>query len=157
MTNKIIITYYSHSGNTKYLAEQIQKEIGGEIEEIIPVNPYPNDYNEVVEIAKIEKAQNIMPELTPFSKNLSDYDTIFVGTPVWWYTMSSPVRTFLAKNNFEGKTIVPFCTHGGGGASSTYTDMKTYAPNADVKTGFTMYERTIDEKALKNWLNSLNL
>lgn len=157
MTNKILITYYSHSGNTKYLAEMIQNEIGGDIAEIIPVTSYSNNYNEVVEIAKVEKSQNFMPELKPLNKNLSEYDTIFVGTPVWWYTMSSPIRTFLVKNNFEGKTIVPFCTHGGGGASSTYTDMKTYAPNAEIKTGFTVYERDVNEKLLKDWLKSLNL
>ncbi len=157
MTHKILITYYSHTGNTRYLAEKIQKETGGDIAEIIPVTPYPNDYDEVVEMVKTEKVQNFMPELNPMEKDLSQYDIIFVGTPVWWYTMSSPVRTFVAKNDFENKTIVPFCTHGGGGASSTFTDIKKFAPNAKIKTGFSTYVRTIDEKSLKNWLNSLNL
>lgn len=157
MTHKILITYYSHSGNTKYLAEKIKAEIGGDIAEIVPVKPYPNNYDEVVEMVKVEKVQNFMPELKPIENDLSQYDIIFVGTPVWWYTMSSPVRTFVAKNDFSGKIIVPFCTHGGGGASSTFTDIKTFTPKSDVKTGFATYGRTVDEKSLKNWLNSLNL
>lgn len=157
MEHKILITYYSYTGNTKYLAEKIQKETGGDIAEIIPVTPYPNNYDEVVEMVKTEKVQNFMPELKPMEKDLSQYDIIFIGTPVWWYTISSPVRTFVAKNDFSGKIIVPFCTHGGGGASSTFTDIKTFAPKADIKAGFATYGRTVDEKALKNWLNSLNL
>lgn len=157
MQKKILITYYSHTGNTKYLAEKIQAKIGGNIEQIIPIKAYPNDYDEVVEKVKAEKVQKFMPELKPITKDLSQYDIIFVGTPVWWYTFSSPVRTFLTKNDFAGKVIVPFCTHGGGGEASTFTDMKILVPKSEIKTGFSVYGHNVNDEMLENWLNSLNL
>lgn len=154
---KVLVAYYSYSGNTKTVAEKIQKLTGGDIVEIVPVKPYPTGYNEVVELAKNEKNQNIRPEIKPIDKNISDYDVIFLGTPVWWYTMASPVKTFLANNKFDGKIIAPFCTHGGGGASSAYTDMKNLAPKAEFKTGFTSYGNTADEKMVADWIKNLNL
>lgn len=153
----VLVAFYSYSGNTKTTAEKIQKLTGGDILEIVPTKPYPTGYNDVVELAKVEKAQNVMPEIKPIDKDLSKYDVIFVGTPVWWYTMASPVKTFLAKNNFDGKIIVPFCTHGGGGASATFTDMKKLAPKADFRNGFSAYGNTADEKALTDWIKSSNL
>ncbi len=157
MQKKILITYYSHTGNTRYLAEKIQSKIGGDIEEIIPINAYPNDYDKVVEMVKVEKVEKFKPELKQMNKDLSEYDIIFVGTPVWWYTFSSPVRTFLAENDFVGKIIVPFCTHGGGGESSTFTDMKILVPNSEIKSGFSVYGRNVNDEMLENWLNSLNI
>lgn len=154
---KILIAYYSHSGNTKAVAEKIKNVTGGDIVEIIPEKPYPNGYNELVELAKVEKTNNVMPKIKPIGKNVADYDVVFVGTPVWWYTMASPVKTFIADNNFDGKTIAPFCTHGGGGESATFTDMKKLAPNATVKTGFSTYERTANDKNVADWIKSLNL
>lgn len=153
----VLVAFYSYSGNTKTTAEKIQKLTGGDILEIVPTKPYPTGYNDVVELAKVEKAQNVMPEIKPIDKDLSKYDVIFVGTPVWWYTMASPVKTFLANNNFDGKIIVPFCTHGGGGASATFTDMKKLAPKADFRNGFSAYGNTADEKALTDWIKSSNL
>ena len=91
------------------------------------------------------------PELID-NGNISDYDTIYIGTPVWWYTFATPIRTFLAENDFTGKTIMPFCTHGGGGASSTYADMQKLCPNAKVKEGFTSYENTAKVSDIQNWI-----
>ena len=71
--------------------------------------------------------------------------------------MASPVKTFLTKNNFAGKVIVPFCTHGGGGESSTYVDMQKLAPNAKVMDGYTTYENSANINDIKKWINSLNL
>ena len=151
---KILIAYFSHSGNTKAAAEKIQKITGGDLFEITPKNPYPKEYNAVVNQGKLEKENNVFPELKN-NGNTSDYDIICVGTPVWWYTMAPPVKTFIAKNNFNGKTIVPFCTHGGGGASSTYTDMQKLAPDAKVLAGYTSYENSAADGEIKKWLNNL--
>ena len=107
---KILIAYYSHSGNTKEAAEKIQSLTGADLFEIKPANEYPKDYNAVVNQAKQEKADDVRPELVSLG-NVKAYDILFIGTPVWWYTMASPVKTFLAENNFDGKIIVPFCTH----------------------------------------------
>ena len=154
---KILIAYYSHSGNTKAVAEKIKSVTGGDIVEIIPEKPYPNGYNELVELAKVEKTNNVMPAIKPIGKNVAEYDVVFVGTPVWWYTMASPVKTFISENNFDGKVIAPFCTHGGGGESATFTDMQKLAPKATVKSGLSTYEKTASDKNVADWVKSLNL
>lgn len=153
---KVLIAYYSLSGNTKAVAEKIQNITGGDIFEIEPVKPYPNEYNAVVELAKREKAAEATPDIKG-SVDVSKYDVIFVGTPVWWYTMATPVRTFVSKNDFSGKVIAPFCTHGGGGASATFSDIKKYASAAEVLEGFSTYENSADEKSTLNWINSLKI
>ncbi|MCD7878911.1 MAG: NAD(P)H-dependent oxidoreductase [Candidatus Gastranaerophilales bacterium] len=153
---KILIAYYSYSGNTKAVAEKIQTVTGGDLFEIETKVKYPSNYDEVVNQAKTEKQNDVRPELIN-NGDVSNYDIIFVGTPVWWYTMASPVKTFLANNNFYDKIIVPFCTHGGGGASSTYTDMQKLAPNAKILNGYTSYEKTANLKDVENWIKGLNL
>ena len=82
---KVLVAYYSHSGNTKAVAEKIQRLTGGDIFEITPKTPYPKEYNIVVEQASKEKARDFFPELAD-NGNVKDYDIIFIGTPVWWYT-----------------------------------------------------------------------
>jgi len=151
MSKKVLIAYYSYSGNTKSVAEKIQQITGGDIFEIKTVQPYPKSYNEVVNQAKTEKAQEFKPELIDNCK-ISDYETIYIGTPVWWYTFASPIRTFLTENDFTGKTIKPFCTHGGGGASSTYGDIQKLCPNTTVKEGFTSYENTANISDIQSWI-----
>ena len=112
---KILVAYYSYSGNTRFAAEQIQKNTGGTLFEIKPVKPYPADYNACVELAKREINAGVKPELAEKVKEFDKYDVIFVGTPNWWSTMAPPVLTFLSSYDFSGKTIIPFVTHGGGG------------------------------------------
>lgn len=104
----------------------------------------------------MEKENNIKPELVNLG-DISEYDIIFVGTPVWWYTMASPVRTYLSEHNWNNKIIVPFCTHGGGGASNTYTDIKKLSKNAEVLCGYTSYENSGKIEDIKTWINSLNI
>lgn len=149
---KVLVAYYSYSGNTKAVAEKIQKFTGGDIFEIKPAKAYPANYNDVVNLAQTEKAQDAKPELMD-NGNTEGYEIIFLGTPVWWYTMASPVRTFLSVNKFDGKTILPFCTHGGGGESSTYTDMQKLAPGAKFTAGYTSYERSAKDADIKKWIN----
>lgn len=151
MTEKILIAYYSHTGNTKSVAEKIQSLTGGDFFEIKTTQVYPANYNDLVNQAKIEKRDNIMPELVE-NVDISGYDKIYIGSPVWWYTFATPIRTFLAKNDFSGKTIIPFCTHGGGGASATYEDIKKLCPNAEVKDGFTSYENSAKLSDIEAWL-----
>jgi len=113
--NKILIVYFSHSGNTRVVANQIQELTGGDIFEIQPVNAYPTDYQTVVDQAKKEINTSYKPPLKTSVKNFESYDIIMVGSPNWWSTIAPPVAAFLTSYNFEGKTIVPFMTHGGGG------------------------------------------
>ena len=102
---KMLIAYYSWSnGNTRKVAEQLQKKTDADIAEIQTVIPYSGTYNEVVRQGQEEVERGYMPEIRPLSVNLSDYDVIAVGTPTWWYTMAPAIHTFLYKNSFEGKT-----------------------------------------------------
>ena len=112
---KILVAYFSWSGNTKVIAEKIHTQVGGDIFRIEPVTPYPDDYQTTAYgIAKEQKENNIHPPIK--NTDVSSYDIIFVGTPAWWYTMAPPVMTFLEQNIFEGKTIILFVTNGGGGS-----------------------------------------
>lgn len=158
MNKKILIAYYSKSGNTREIAREIQSQTGAEMFEIIPLNPYPAIYNDAVERAKKEKETDFKPPLKNYI-DIEQYDVIFVGTPIWWYTMSSPVKTFMTENNFENKIIVPFCTHGGGGASSAFIDMQKLAPKAQVLEGFEVYSRgnMNTSKDIANWLKRVKV
>lgn len=153
---KILVAYYSYSGNTKAAALKIQNFTGGDIFEIKTRKEYPKEYNAAVSQAKYEKANDVRPELAD-NADVKNYDIIFAGTPVWWYTLSPAVKTFLTTNNFDGKTIVPFCTHGGGGASETYTDIQKLVPSAKVTEGYTSYENSANDSEISNWINTLNL
>lgn len=154
MTDRnILIVYFSYSGNTKSVAKKIQKLTGGDIFEIKTLEEYPENYNEVLNISKKEKKENSMPLLTDHG-NIAHYDTIYLGTPVWWYSYAAPIRTFLSAHDFSGKTVIPFCTHGGGGASYTYTDIKKLLPNSTIKEGFTSFESSAKESDIENWIKS---
>lgn len=151
---KVLVAYYSYTGNTEALAKKIQNMTNADLFEIVPKTPYSKDYNTVVAQAKEEKQKNYMPELVS-NGDVTSYDIIFIGTPVWWYTMASPVKTFIANNNFDGKIIIPFCTHGGGGSSLTYSDIKKLAPHAKVLQGYEAYERSAKVDDIKNWIINL--
>ena len=152
---KVLIVYYSYSGNTKAIAEIIKEKTNADMFQIETFKEYPANYNDIVKLAKHEKENNINPELKKRIENISEYDLIYLGTPVWWYTMSNPVKTFILENDLSGKIIKPFCTHGGGGASSTFTDMVKFAPKTIFLDGLSVYERgsgsiTAD---IEKWIN----
>ena len=149
----VLIAFYSHSGVTKKAAEQIHAIIGGDIHEIIELNPYPREYNTVVKQAKSEIAQNYLPKLKSDLPNLSEYDVIFIGSPNWWSTIAPPVATFLSSLDFTNKTVVPFITHGGGGLNRTVRDIKKLAQGANVLDGFDANSTT----RISAWLDSLNM
>lgn len=158
MDKKILIAYFSWSGNTKHIAEKIQEKIGGDMFRIETSTPYPQDYNETAYgVAKKQHEENIMPELKD-NGDVLDYDVIFVGTPAWWYTIAPAVKTFLTENNFAGKTIIPFVTHGGGGGYKIADDMEELANGAEVvKNQLVVYGRgdSQTEKEIDNWLQEI--
>ena len=154
---KVLIAYFSWGGNTKYIAEKIQTQTGGDIFRIETAVPYPTDYNEAAYgVAKKQHEEGTMPELKD-NGDVSGYDIIFVGTPAWWYEMAPAVKTFLTQNNFEGKTIVPFITHGGGGKYTIAEDMGKLAKGSKVLTPLVIYERGNSEsdKEIADWLKKL--
>ena len=145
---KILVVYYSRTGeeygvgkitkgNTAIVAEIIAQKTGADIFELKPVTPYPKSYEECKKIASREKATKARP---PFvgSVDISAYDIIFVGYPIWYGDAPQIVYTFLESADFAGKKIVPFCTHGGSGLSSTDQTISLTCPNAKILQGFEM-------------------
>lgn len=114
MEKKMLIVYYSVSnGNTKRMAERLQKATGADMVCIETVKPYTGSYNDIVEQGKREVNRGYQPEIKPLELNPEDYDVIAVGTPTWWYTMAPAVLSFLKSCSWNGKMVIPFQTHGG--------------------------------------------
>ena len=128
---------YIEKGNTKILAEMIAERTHGDIFEIKTVKPYPKEYRPATEAAKQEKEENARPEIVGELPDLSKYDVVFLGYPIWWSDMPMPVYTFLDRENFAGKIILPFCTHEGSGLSDTQRSIADVT-KADVREGFAL-------------------
>ena len=114
---KAIVVYYSFSnGNTKKYAQKLAELLGADIERIdtvVPYPPYAGSDSPVVEQGNREVQEGYCPEIKPLTHNISDYDVVAIGTPTWWYTMAPAMLTFLKSQNWNGKTVIPFMTHGG--------------------------------------------
>lgn len=149
---------YIEKGNTKILAEMIAERTHGDLFEIKTVKPYPKEYRPVTEAAKQEKEENARPEIVGELPDLSKYDVVFLGYPIWWSDMPMPVYTFLDRENFAGKIILPFCTHEGSGLSGTDRRIAE-TTKADVKDGFALAghiaQNSPDEarSALYEWMS----
>ena len=128
---------YIEKGNTKILAEMIAERTHGDLFEIKTVKPYPKEYRPATEAAKQEKEENARPEIVGELPALSKYDVVFLGYPIWWSDMPMPVYTFLDRENFAGKIILPFCTHEGSGLSDTQRSIADVT-KADVREGFAL-------------------
>lgn len=127
---KILIAYFSHSGNTKVIANDIKATVGGDLFEIKTVEPYPTLYTAVVEQAGKEQKVDTRPKLLSAVENMDAYDTVFIGYPNWWATMPMGVFTFLESYDFSNKTILPFCTHEGSGLGRSVRDIQKLCPNS---------------------------
>ena len=118
-------------GNTSIIAHMIAEQTGADLFEIEAATPYPTSHSELLDVSRQEMADNARPEISGTVDNMDDYDTIFIGYPNWWGDMPMIVYNFLESYDLSGKTIVPFCTHGGSGLSNTESTI------ADI-TGGTM-------------------
>ncbi|MCL2064732.1 MAG: flavodoxin [Candidatus Cloacimonetes bacterium] len=134
--HKMLIVYYSHTGNAKFVAGQIQEITGADIFELIPVHQYPEDVSETINRAREEREAGTLPALVAGIENLTDYDVIFIGSPNWFSTLALPVLTFLDTHDLSGKKVIPFITYGGGGLANTITDLKNLVPHAEVLDEF---------------------
>ena len=129
---KILIVYFSWGGNTRGIAQQIHQKIGGDIFEIECVTPYSRNYNTVLEEAQRDQQAQARPPLKNRVANIAQYDVIILGYPNWWATIPMPIATFLESYDFSGKTIIPFCSHGGGRFGQSLTDIAKLAPRARI-------------------------
>ena len=150
-----LIAYYSHSGNTRRLAELIAHELGGTLLELVPETAYPADYRALVNQAMKELKAGFCPDLSTKLPDLNSYDTIFVGTPNWCGAAAPPVMTFLKRAALEGKLVVPFCTHGGGGAGHIFQDIEQLCPGAVVLPGLSVCKDTTTPADIQNWLGNI--
>ncbi|MGH0052626.1 MAG: flavodoxin [Sphaerochaetaceae bacterium] len=159
MKEKILITYFSHSGNTKRIAELIKTLTGGELLQIEPVQPYPRNYNTVVALAKKEISAGYLPEIRTIQEPIDSYDTIFIGSPNWWSSIAPPVSTFCKTFNFTEKKIIPFCTHGGGGEGHLFSDIRNACNNPKMARGLSFYGNggARAENLLTDWLDELGI
>ena len=169
MDKKILIVYYSRTGNTKGIAEIIKTKIGGDLFEVDTVEKYPDNYHEATEVADKQIKAGIKPAIKA-NVDVSNYDIIFIGTPAWWGKMAPALNTFIDRNNFEGKKIVPFVTHGGGGIYAIDKDMANLT-KAETLKPFSIYglcEEWVTgpkkceypdnvKKDIENWLSKLEL
>lgn len=133
---KVLVLYYSQTGNTRAVAEKICSLTGADIEEITAVEPYSGTYEETINRCLRERESGALPEINQVESDLSQYDVIFLGYPVWFGTCARPVLTFLGGESLSGKTIVPFCTFGSGGLKSSTDDIKALQGAFQVAPGF---------------------
>lgn len=147
-------------GNTAKLAAWIQEAVGGDLHSIVVEEPYSSDYDECLDRAAEEKADNARPALTTHVENMEDYDIVFLGFPNWWYTLPMPVLTFVEEYDWSGKTVVPFVTHGTGGLSSTIRDLTAALPeDTTILEPIGVYRPEVDtsQGAVQDWLAGLDL
>ncbi|WP_287641637.1 flavodoxin [Bacteroides sp.] len=169
---KILVTFFSRAGenynvghiekgNTHIIAEMIAQETGATLFRIQPVTPYPDDYTECTEVAKRELKSHARPAVKG-DVAVEDYDIIFIGYPNWWGDMPMPVYTFIEKHDWQGKTVIPFCTHEGSSLSGTEGKLKSACQGSKILKGLAVRGATAQNKqeqarqSVKNWLNKLD-
>lgn len=153
--SKVLVAYFSRSGNNRVVAGLIQRSRHGDLFEIRPANAYPSDYLETVEQARRETASGYKPQLDETVLNIEQYDVLFLGFPIWGQTVPPVIRTFLSEHDVSGKVLVPFITHGGYGLGDSLDVLTQLAPGARVLEGFVMegeQERKTMEK-VNEWLH----
>lgn len=153
---KKLVAYFSASGVTRTAAERLAKAAGADLFEIKPAVSYTRadlDWTNKKSRSSVEMSnQNSRPEIAETLSNMTDYDTVFIGFPIWWYVAPTIINTFVENYDFSGKTIVPFATSGGSGMGKTVEVLKTLCPTANWEKG-KMLNR-VSEQELKTWLNS---
>ena len=127
---KVLVAYFSWGGNTRGIAEEIQKQTGADVFEITLVNPYSSDYNTVLDQAQRDQNEQARPALAAHVENMEQYDTVLLGYPNWWASIPMPIASFLEEYDFSGKTIIPFCSHGGGRFGQSLTAISKLVPDA---------------------------
>lgn len=128
--SKVLIAFFSWGGNTRGIAEEIQSQTGADLFEIELVHPYSNNYNTVLDEAQRDQNAQARPKIKNHVENMGQYDTVILGYPNWWASIPMPIASFLEEYDFSGKTIIPFCSHGGGRFGQSLTAIAKLAPDA---------------------------
>ena len=158
---KELVLYFSVYGTAKIVAEEIAKQTGAELREIVPEVPYDGNrdhYSALLRVAQKEHDTNARPVIKE-DLSIADYDRIYIGYPMWCYTFPMIIYTLFEQYDFSGKTIIPFNTHMGSRDGGTYQTIKDLAPKAKVLTGLPVEMRDAENgpfRAVEKWLASLN-
>lgn len=157
--NKLIV-YFSYTGNTKKIANMIKDNLNCDILEIKTIIPYSEDYDTVVNDEQNSEASNHLPEIQNINIDLSKYDEIILGTPVWWYRPVPAIRTFLTQNDLSGKVIKPFATNAGW-LGRTFKEINALCPNSKVYNGMNIVFESYSDKLvtksqdIEKWIKEL--
>lgn len=162
------VVYFSHNGetlldgrhqqvsfgNTEVVAKIIAEKVTGKLVQIMPNEPYPVDYQAVLDRAEHEMKQTVLPEIVPIKHDFHADGKIFLGFPIWWNTLPMAVKTFLKQVNFDGKKVYPFCTHEGSGFGKSRQELQQLLPKADIQKGLAVrgFRVTCAQCAVNNWL-----
>lgn len=154
MSARSLVIFYSHSGNTRKIAQMIAEKVGADLQEIHPEVDYPIDEAALFRQAKLEMEEKACPLIRPVTMDLAQYRTIYLGTPNWFSTIAPPVATFLRQVMPNEKYIVPFCTHGGGGSGRIAKNVAEYCIGCDVLPALAIYDNEIGEaeEKIERWL-----
>ena len=157
---RVLVAYFSATGNTENTAGHLEAVLDADLYEIVPQNPYTSaDLNYNNSDSRASREQNdadARPAISGSVDNMEDYDVVFLGYPIWWGQAPKTVYTFLENYNFEGKTIVPFCTSGSSGIGSSATNMHDLAPDANWLSG-QRFSGSADSSAIESWVDGLDL
>lgn len=155
--SRILVAYFSRSGNTKVIAGTIQRELKADLFEIRPAQPYPEDYEQTVAQAARETERRYEPPLATMVSNIAAYDTVFLGLPIWGTTVPPVVRSFLRMHDLRDRTLRPIITHGGYGLGDSMAVIRAHAPGATVAESFSLEadqeRRTLNQ--VRGWLGSI--
>ena len=154
---KVLVAYFSASGVTKGAAEKLAAVAGADLHEIKPAQPYTDadlDWRDKQSRSTIEmKDKNSRPAITGKLANMQDYDVIYVGFPIWWYTAPTIINTFMETYDFKGKTVIPFATSGGSSIKKACEDLKATYPDVNWKEG-KLLNRAVKQE-LETWVKGL--
>ena len=152
---KILIAYFSWGGNTQHVAEHIASLTGGTLFRIEPEKPYPTEYKPCTEVAKAEKESNARPVIKNKVENWDEYDTVFIGWAVWWWTAPMIINTFTESYDFKGKTVIPFCTYASTYRDETLARIVELTPAAKHLKGFGAVSK--NTKGIEEWLRAIRI
>ena len=151
---KVLVAYFSATGTTAGVADKLAKVTGGELFEIKPAQPYSEadlDWRNNQSRSSVEMADmNSRPEIDSKVENMSQYNVVFIGFPIWWYREPSIIDTFMESYDFADKTVIPFATSGSSGMGKSGENMQKLAPNAKVFEG-KRFPANVSEEVLKTW------
>ena len=156
-SRKILVAYFSWGGTTQRMAQEIVRQTGADLFRIDPVVPYPTEYTPCTEVARAEKEADARPAIANEVENWNDYDTVFIGCPVWWWTTPMIICTFAESYDFAGKTVVPFCTYAATYRDETLARIVELTPDATHLTGEGLTSGRINEQNISSWLKAIGI